>query len=359
MDHFIKVSENEGDDSIIELPTESDNSLLLSTLQAQFPASTGLKYKRVENEISTYRGVRLNEGRLYPPSQDDGWGSVVYICVLPKETKRKMENIVENNISKARKIENQKTTDLIVLGLNYKSTEETLQKYFEEFGELMMYEIKKVKSTGQSRGFGFIRFASIEAQEKAIKARHFIDEKWCEVRLPKKDGNQGTPGKVYIGRCTEDLTTKDLSDYFSKFGDILDVYMPQQPFRGFAFITFLDSSVAQKLCGEDHVVKGVSVFVANATQKNGQQHNGPDNNSFQQNRDSGNFQNYQQHQQHHQQQQQQQQSDNRGRGGSSFNFAQPGFLEMPNLQNLGIGGGNRIGGGGGGARRQPWNSSNY
>lgn len=43
--------------------------------------------------------------------------------------------------------------------------------------------------------------------------------------------------------------------------------MPKNPFRGFAFVTFLDPEVAASLCGEDHIVKDVSVRVSEAAPK--------------------------------------------------------------------------------------------
>lgn len=71
---------------------------------------------------------------------------------------------------------------------------------------------------------------------------------------------------MFVGRCTEDLTADDLKDYFSKFGEVTDVFIPK-PFRAFSFVTFLDPEVAQSLCGEDHIVKGNSVFVSTAAPK--------------------------------------------------------------------------------------------
>ena len=55
---------------------------------------------------------------------------------------------------------------------------------------------------------------------------------------------QQVPCKVFVGRCTEDMTAEDLRDYFSKFGEVTDVFIPK-PFRAFAFVTFLDPEVAQ------------------------------------------------------------------------------------------------------------------
>lgn len=57
------------------------------------------------------------------------------------------------------------------------------------------------------------------------------------------------PCKVFVGRCTEDLSSDDLREYFSKFGEVTDVFIPK-PFRAFAFVTFLDPEVAQGLCGK-------------------------------------------------------------------------------------------------------------
>ena len=80
---YITVAEEEGEEPI-ELPSEDDATLLLTTLAAQFPGACGLKFRNPETRA--WRGVRLNEGRLYPPS-DTGWGSQIYVSVLPKGEK--------------------------------------------------------------------------------------------------------------------------------------------------------------------------------------------------------------------------------------------------------------------------------
>lgn len=60
---------------------------------------------------------------------------------------------------------------------------------------------------------------------------------------------QQVPCKVFVGRCTEDMTADDLRDYFSRFGEVTDVFIPK-PFRAFSFVTFLEPDVAQSLCGK-------------------------------------------------------------------------------------------------------------
>ncbi|KAF2343980.1 hypothetical protein FHG87_025264 [Trinorchestia longiramus] len=75
---YIQVCEEEGAESM-ELPLESDGTLLLTTLAAQFPGACGLKFRH--SETHTLRGVRLVDDRLVPP--EDGWGCV-FICSYPK-----------------------------------------------------------------------------------------------------------------------------------------------------------------------------------------------------------------------------------------------------------------------------------
>lgn len=79
MTQYIQVSEDEHDEPI-EIPSETDGTLLLSTLAAQYPGACGLKYRNPST--GNFRGVRLSEGLLYPP--DNQWGDHVYIVVFPK-----------------------------------------------------------------------------------------------------------------------------------------------------------------------------------------------------------------------------------------------------------------------------------
>jgi len=72
-----------------------------------------------------------------------------------------------------------------------------------------------------------------------------------------------TSRKIFVGRLSETLTSKDLQDYFTQFGQVIDVYIPK-PFRAFGFVTFVEADIAQGLCGESHIIKGCSVHVSRA-----------------------------------------------------------------------------------------------
>ncbi|XP_022344193.1 TAR DNA-binding protein 43-like isoform X1 [Crassostrea virginica] len=266
MAQYIQVCDEEGEEPI-EIPSEDDGSLLLSTLAAQFPGACGMKYRNPST--GNFRGIRLSEGMLHPP--DGVWGNFTYIVVFPKDNiKRKGEEAAgENPLAKNKCVDKQRCSDLIVLGLPWKSNEDDLRRYFSTFGELLLVQVKRDPKTGASKGFGFIRFLEYDSQVKVLAQRHMIDGRWCDVAIP--NSNEGAAEmvsrKVFVARCTEDITADDLKAYFCKYGEVSDVFIPK-PFRAFAFVTFADHRIARSLCGEDHIIKGASVHVTTAAPKN-------------------------------------------------------------------------------------------
>lgn len=171
-----------------------------------------------------------------------------------------------------------KCTDLIALGIPWKTTDATLREYFEKYGEVVMCTVKTDPKSGKSKGFGFVRFKSPESQLRVLAQRHNIDGRWCEVQIPSsKEGLvKQAPTKVFVGRITEDLSAEDIKAYFETYGEVTDVYIPK-PFRSFCFITFLDPDACEKLWGEDHIIKGVAVHVSDATPKGSNNRNNQNN----------------------------------------------------------------------------------
>ncbi len=48
-----------------------------------------------------------------------------------------------NNISSNQRLEPSRCVDLIVLGINYRSNEDDVRNYFQQFGELVFCEVRK------------------------------------------------------------------------------------------------------------------------------------------------------------------------------------------------------------------------
>lgn len=259
----MQVSESENSDPI-DMPTEEDNSLLLSTLEAQYPGAIGLKY-RMNNRL---RVVRLNEGKLYPP--EDGWLDRVYTCNFrntPSVKRKHHEVEVDSNKAAEDEDDSVSDMDLVVLGLPWKVTEEDLKKYFAKFGQVEYTQIK-ADLNGKSKGYGFVRFKHKKSQVRVMLERHNIEGRWCDVRIPNsKDKHVNkVPRKVFIGQVSEDVDEDALRNYFIKFGEISDLFLPR-PHRGFAFVTFTDPSSAQKVIGKDHKVGDCNVVCTEAIPK--------------------------------------------------------------------------------------------
>lgn len=76
---YIRVAEEENEEPM-EIPSEDDGTVRLSTVAAQFPGACGLRFRSPVSQCM--RGVRLVEGVLHAP--ENGWGNVVYVVNYPK-----------------------------------------------------------------------------------------------------------------------------------------------------------------------------------------------------------------------------------------------------------------------------------
>ena len=60
--------------------------------------------------------------------------------------------------------------------------------------------------------------------------------------------------KLFVGRLASGTKQEDVNEYFSEFGELTDVFVPN-PFRGFGFITFAEQEDAMKVLRGSHVIK--------------------------------------------------------------------------------------------------------
>ena len=59
--------------------------------------------------------------------------------------KRKSDDHSDNSVAKNKRVEKNKCSDLIVLGLPWKTTEQELRDYFEPFGEVLMAQVSPIQ----------------------------------------------------------------------------------------------------------------------------------------------------------------------------------------------------------------------
>ena len=59
---------------------------------------------------------------------------------------------------------------MFVGGLSWESTQESLQRYFGQYGEVIDCVVMKNSETGRSRGFGFVTFADPNKVDAVLKS---------------------------------------------------------------------------------------------------------------------------------------------------------------------------------------------
>ncbi|KAG6488275.1 organelle RRM domain-containing protein 6, chloroplastic-like [Zingiber officinale] len=83
------------------------------------------------------------------------------------------------------------STKLYVSGLSFRTTEESLRKAFQNFGQLVEVNLVMDRIANRPRGFAFLRYASEEESRNAIEGMHgtFLDGRviFVEVAKPRSE----------------------------------------------------------------------------------------------------------------------------------------------------------------------------
>ncbi|CAL9194412.1 unnamed protein product [Musa hybrid cultivar] len=180
---------------------------------------------------------------------------------------------------------------LFVGGISSETGEALLVEHFAEYGELREVTVIRNRVTGNSRGFGFVRFVNPDDAESALKeAMHVIDGKTVEVKRARRypschpagesssysffnNGSITNAKKIFIGGLPDSINQHELKNYFENFGSVMDAVVmynniTRRP-RGFGFVTFSsEDSVEMVLKNNYHELKGKSVDVKVAIPKN-------------------------------------------------------------------------------------------
>ncbi|XP_022187771.2 heterogeneous nuclear ribonucleoprotein 87F [Nilaparvata lugens] len=167
---------------------------------------------------------------------------------------------------------------LFIGGLDYRTTDDSLKAFFEQWGEIVDVVVMKDPHTKRSRGFGFITYAKSQMVDDAMKNRpHKVDGREVESKraVPRDEIGRPEAGltvkKMFVGGLKEQEES-DLRDYFSQFGNIVNVNIvvnkETNTKRGFAFIEFDDHDAVDKaVLKKHHNVGGKSVDVKKAVSK--------------------------------------------------------------------------------------------
>ena len=136
---------------------------------------------------------------------------------------------------------------LFIGGLNYSTTDSEMREYFEQFGQLEDCVVMKFSDSGRSRGFGFVTFAtSSQLDDCQAQRPHSLGNRTLETKRATPRRESGKPEsqmsvkKLFVGGLTDDMSDDDLRDYFSQFGNIMNVeqlkWNDTGKKRGFGFV---------------------------------------------------------------------------------------------------------------------------
>lgn len=144
----------------------------------------------------------------------------------------------------------QKEFELFIGGLDKGAVEEDLTKVFGVFGEIHSIRIVKHPVTKKSKGFAFIRYASIEHTKKALaELKDGTEVKGKKIRLSASQDND----TLYLGNICKTWNRDHVLETLKGYGveQIEDMVLPDDPksegkIKGFAFLEFKSHSDAMQ-----------------------------------------------------------------------------------------------------------------
>ncbi|XP_050368139.1 multiple RNA-binding domain-containing protein 1 [Argentina anserina] len=150
---------------------------------------------------------------------------------------------------------------LYVKNLNFKTTDESLKKHFEQVkeGRILSAKVKKHMKKGKnlSMGFGFVEFDSVETATEVCKGLqgtildgHQLILQHCHAKqddVLKKVVKDKSSTKLLVKNVAFEATRKELRQLFSTYGEIKSLRLPNRlgQHRGFAFVEFATKQEAE------------------------------------------------------------------------------------------------------------------
>uniref|UniRef100_A0A0D6QZ98 Flowering time control protein FCA n=1 Tax=Araucaria cunninghamii TaxID=56994 RepID=A0A0D6QZ98_ARACU len=148
-------------------------------------------------------------------------------------------------------------------------TEDDIQPLFAEHGNVLEVALIKDKRTGQQQGCCFIKYATIEEADRAIRALHnqrTLPGGLGPIQVRYADGERERLGtveyKLFVGSLNKQASEKEIEELFAPYGRVDDVYImrdEQKQSRGCAFVKYPSKEMAMAamnaLSGK-HTMKG-------------------------------------------------------------------------------------------------------
>lgn len=231
-------SEEESDDEVEEIEEEENESSDSSESE-----SSENEEEEEENEDSKLDNVKK---LLEPFSKDQ-------LIAILKEASQSNPSITTEVISAAES--DPVHRKIFVHGLGWDCTNETLIAAFKPFGDIEECNVVTDKTSGRSKGYGFVLFKTRTAACKALKQpQKKIGSRMAACQLAStgpvqnQNQNQNPQGsdvsarKMYVANVGPQINPEKLRAFFGKFGEIeegpLGFDKATGKFRGFAIFIY-------------------------------------------------------------------------------------------------------------------------
>lgn len=162
---------------------------------------------------------------------------------------------------------------IFVGGLSWETTNDELREYFGKYGDIIDCTLKTDPTTGRSRGFGFVTFATSDAVNSIVSQEsHTLNGRNIDPKRAKARGGREPSNKVFVGGLDPDTSEEEVRSYFGQYGTIVELNLPYDKMKGqrraFCFITYDTDAEADECCKmAKHTVGAKEVDVKKATPK--------------------------------------------------------------------------------------------
>ncbi|KAK7202450.1 hypothetical protein BZA70DRAFT_285817 [Myxozyma melibiosi] len=161
---------------------------------------------------------------------------------------------------------------MFIGGLNWDTTDETLMRYFSQYGPVLECQVMRDPATGRSRGFAFLTFKDSKCVNSVMVKEHVLDGKIIDPKRAIPKDEQEKTSKIFVGGVAPGVTEPEFRQTFSQFGRVIDASLMVDKdtgrSRGFGFITFDgEAAVDNTLAHCPLVIGGKMVEVKKAQPK--------------------------------------------------------------------------------------------
>jgi heterogeneous nuclear ribonucleoprotein A/B/D len=140
---------------------------------------------------------------------------------------------------------------LFVGGISLFTTLSSMRAFFGNFGDIEDATIITDRSTGISRGFGFVIFRHTDAAAAVMACSTSLRLEGHAIETKFALSKDRMENRIFVGGLPPDLRSESLHAFFSQYGVVQEAVIATDPAtgrtRGFGFVMLGESSLVSLL----------------------------------------------------------------------------------------------------------------